>query len=243
MRSSVSRLLLQALLVVLAATQPARAQETRIELEIGGWRLVGDLLLPAGEGPHPTVLLLHKAAGNRTAFRDLAVHLAARRVATLRLDLRAHGESTNLGEFLPEEDMETLELLTGSDADVAAAITYLRSHPRIDGERIGVVGSSYSGEVMAEAARRTEYVQAYVALSPGSFSEGSMDAVDSSGAQWLFVNSREDRHLLWLVAELEARSKTAEIIVIAGSAHATDILEARPDITERVAIWLAYQLQ
>jgi dienelactone hydrolase len=240
MRTSVFGPLLVALVV---ATQSAAAQERRIELESGGWRLAGDLLLPAGEGPHAAVLLLHKAAGSRAAYVDLAAQLATRGIASFRLDLRAHGESTNLGEFLPEEDMETLELLTGSDVDVAVAIAYLESHPRIDGDRIGVVGSSYSGEVMAEAARATGYVEAYVALSPGSFSEASMDALDSSGAKWLFVNSRDDRHLLWLVAELEARSKTAEIVVIAGSAHATDILEARPDITERVAIWLAYRLR
>jgi hypothetical protein len=34
-----------------------------------------------------------------------------------------------------------------------------------------------------------------------------------------------------------------ELIILPGTEHATRILEARPDMAERIAIWLSGQLQ
>jgi hypothetical protein len=39
------------------------------------------------------------------------------------------------------------------------------------------MGASYSGEELAEAGRIIGYVQAYVELSPGSFSDESIDGI------------------------------------------------------------------
>ena len=77
------------------------AGETRVVLASDGWRLVGDLLLPTMEHPAPAVLMLNKADGTRAAYEGLARLLAERGIASLRIDLRAHGESTNLGRFVP----------------------------------------------------------------------------------------------------------------------------------------------
>jgi dienelactone hydrolase len=228
-----------------AAAQASTDEETRVVIDSRGWQLVGDLRLPASEEPFPAVLMLNKAAGDRTVYRELAHQLAARGIASLRLDLPGHGESINLGRFVPgETDSLTQEsMIWESDLDVTAAHQYLKTHARIDSNRIGMIGASYSGEEMAEAGRERGYARAYVELSPGSFSEASISGIDSSGVAWLFIVSNNERHLREITASVQARSKTVELIIIPGTEHSTRILAARPDMAERIAVWLAHQLR
>ena len=175
-------------------------------------------------------------------YKELALQLAARGIASLRLDLRGHGESTNLGRFVPGERQRS-PLIWDAEVDVTAAHQYLRSHARIDGDRIGIVGASYSGEEMAEAGRVDGYAQGYVTLSPGSFSEESIESIDASGVPWLFIISKNERYLQEITAMLQAQSQTVEIVIVPGARHATDILEAHPDMAERIAVWLAQRLR
>lgn len=217
-------------------------EETRIVIQNEGWELVGDLLLPDSEELLPVVLMLNQAAGDRTPYEDLAQHLAARGIASLRLDLRGHGESINLGRFVPGERQRD-PMIWDAEVDVTAAHQFLASHTHLDGNRIGIVGASYSGEEMAEAGRAAGYAQAYTVLSPGSFSEASIAGVDAAGVPWLFITAKNDRFLQEITAALQAQSQTAELVVLPGSRHATDILDAHPDVAERIAVWLAQRLR
>lgn len=232
-------LLCQFWLATVARAQTPIGEEARIEIDSDGWRLVGDLLLPTSPQRLPAVLLLNRAAGDRRVYTTLASELARRGIATLRLDMRGHGESTNLGRFVPGDTTRSEEIIWNAEVDVIAATRYLRSHPRIDAERIGVVGASYSGEEMAEAGRIDGYARAYVALSPGSFSDESIEAIDASGVPWFFIVSKHERYLDEIAAAIQARSRTAEILYIPGDRHATNILLDRPDLAERTAIWFA----
>ncbi len=40
----------------------------------------------------------------------------------------------------------------------------------------------------------------------------------------------------------EFKVETAEIVIIPGEQHATDILETHPNLAERIAVWLASSL-
>lgn len=228
-----------------AYAQASAASDSRIVIESRGWQLVGDLRLPDTEARVPGVLMFNKAAGDRTVYEQLAHQLAIRGVASLRIDLPGHGESVNLGRFVPgETDSLTREaMIWESEVDVVAAHEFLKGHTRIDSSRIGMIGSSYSGEEMAEAGRKSGFAAAYVELSPGSFSEASINGIDSSGVAWLFVASKEERYLKEITAAVQANSRTVELIILPGTAHATRILEARPDMAERIAVWLEYQLR
>ena len=227
-----------------AFAQRSGDEETRVVIDSQGWQLVGDLRLPSSDNPLPVVLMLNKAAGDRTAYVELAEHLATRGIASFRLDLRGHGESTNLGRFVPSESdsLSRKWLIEDSDIDVTAAHQYLKSLARIDSNRVGMVGSSYSGEEIAEAGRKHRYVRAYVLLSPGSFSEESILEIDSSGVPWLFIISNNERFLKEITASVQAQSKTVELIIAPGTEHATDILRAHPEMAERIAVWLEQQL-
>lgn len=214
-------------------------EESRVVIESDGWRLVGDLHLPDSDRRSPAVLLLNKAAGDRRVYTTLASELAERGIASLRLDLRGHGESINLGRFIPGDTTRSEEIIWNAQVDVIAAYRFLQSHPRLDEERIGAVGASYSGEEMAEAGRIAGYARAYAALSPGSFSDESIEAIDASSVPWLFVVSNDERFLHEIAAAIQDESHSAEILFVPGEQHATNILDHRPDLAERLAVWLA----
>lgn len=227
--------------LALVAAAGYSSEETQVAIESDGWRLVGDLRLPADtERPVPAVVLLHGAARNREAYSDLARQLASHGIASLRLDLRAHGESTNRGRFVPGEE-GALALLEGTPRDVVAAHRYLEGLVGIDAARIAFVGASYSGEAMAEAGRRNRKGCAYVALSPGSLSDESIAQIDPSGIPWLYIRSRDEQRVTE-VTEAVQRNSRAEIWIVPGSAHGSDLLLGAPDLSERVAIWLAARL-
>jgi dipeptidyl aminopeptidase/acylaminoacyl peptidase len=134
-------------------------------------------------------------------------------------------------------------MIWDAEVEIAAAQEYLRSHPGIDGARIGVVGASYSGEEMAEAGRLRGYMRAYAALSPGSFSEESIGGIDASGVRWLFVAARNERHLREITASVQRESRTAEVWIVPGTRHVTRLLRDRPALAERIAGWLARALR
>lgn len=105
------------------------------------------------------------------------------------------------------------------------------------------MGASYSGEEVAEAGRKHGYGKAYVMLSPGSFSDESIDAMDSSGVPWLFIVTKEEPHLKEITALVQQRSRTVELDILPGNSHATRILSDYPDVAERIAVWLAQRLR
>jgi dienelactone hydrolase len=185
------------------------------------------------------VLLLNGAARDRSAYAPLARSLAARGIGSLRIDLRGHGESINLGRFEP--GVSTGAILA-SQPDVAAALTWLRARREVDPARIGVLGASYSGEDMAVVARTVTPAAAYVALSPGSFSDESVAAIDRSGRPWLFIASTNERFANKVVSAIPKSSGTAEVMFVEGAAHASDLLAAHPHLNDAIARWYAERL-
>lgn len=229
----------------IATGQTPAGEETRVVVESRGWQLAGDLRIPPGEGPHPAVLMLNEAAGDRSAYRRLAERLASRGIASLRIDLPGHGESTNLGRFVPDEtdERDRALMIEGADVDVTAALRFLKGHHDVDSTRIGVVGASYSAEEMAEAARKTGYMAAYVALSPGSFSDASIDGIDNGGAGWLLIVAEDDPYLTDIVAAVQTRSTTVQFSELPGTAHGTEILKAYPEMIGRITVWMTRRLR
>ena len=212
-----------------------------VVISSGQWRLRGDFVRAEGAGRHPAALLLNKAGGDRTAYQTLATELARRGISSLRVDLRGHGESTNAGRFVPGTPGATA-ILEGTPDDVTAALTFLQADPTVDRHRLVVVGASYSAEAMAEAARASRhYAAAYVALSPGNFSETSAAAIDTSGARWLVIRSARETSPSVKAATQMVRdhSKSAQLWVLDASTHATDVLTDVAELPSRLADWIA----
>lgn len=109
-------------------------------VEIDGGELAGTLLLPAGEGPHPAILLLNGSGSQDRdvnvaglpVFAVLAESLAQRGIATLRLDDRGIGGSSAPAPASP------LDLAT----DASAAFAALRGAEGIEASCTGMLGHS-----------------------------------------------------------------------------------------------------
>lgn len=223
-----------------SATAATSFVDDTVVIENDGWRLIGNMVRPATGARTAAVLLLNKANGDRRAYAGLARELARRGVSSLRLDLRGHGESTNLATFVPTLANAASE---GEERDVAAALRWLRAHQLVDSTRIGVVGASYSGEAMAAAARAGYGARAYVALSPGSLSEETIAGIDPGALPWLIVVSKNERFLRGVVAAVREHSRSATVAEMDGAAHASDILVTHPELAAGIADWLAARLR
>jgi alpha/beta superfamily hydrolase len=122
----------------------------------GGQRCAAWLTLPAGAGPHPTVLLVHGGG----ATHDMILHqyetwFSAAGFAVLAFDFRHLGESD--GE--PRQLMDLGRYLE----DIDSALAFIRSHHDLDAARVALWGTSFgASHVVATAARRRDIAAAIV---------------------------------------------------------------------------------
>ena len=129
--------------------------------------LTGTLSTPAGDEPHPAVILISGSGsqdrhGETPAipgyrpFEWIAEALVGQGVAVLRFDDRGVGGSG--GAPATATSAETA-------LDVEAALAFLRTKPEIDADRIGLVGHSEGGLVAAMVASRDPGVSFIVSLA------------------------------------------------------------------------------
>ncbi len=138
------------------------ATEEAVHIASGKITLAGTLVLPAGPGQRPAVVLFH---GSGAQKRDLfmARWFADQGIAALAYDKRGVGEST--GDFRAAPFMELCD-------DGLAAIEYLKSRKEIDAKRIGVWGLSQGGWLGPLAASRSADVSFVIAVSGPGVSPG-----------------------------------------------------------------------
>ena len=128
----------------------------------GAIRLAARLILPAGKGPFPAVVIV---PGSVPAHRDTydlwALYFASRGFAVLSYDKRGVGDST--GRYVRAPTDENLRNLA---SDALSGVAWLRRQPRIDPGRIGLSGGSQAGWVIALAASRSHDVR-FAAMQSG----------------------------------------------------------------------------
>jgi dienelactone hydrolase len=243
-------IVLTVFLISIAAGAGAQPSADRpVTIHNDGWRLRADLRLPTSGGARAFAILLHKAAGDRSAYAQMADTMAQDGIASLRIDLRGHGDSTNIGTFDPDisryfdqDDpavIANFELIKAGDKDILAALRWLKDKPEFVDLPLIMIGSSYTGEEMAEAGAEFGHADVYVALAPGNFSEDSIDAIDGSGAPWLFVRAEVELPFFpELFQAIRDGSETAEIWVLPGKGHATDLFDQNPDLHLQLLAWI-----
>lgn len=129
--------------------------------------LAGTLTMPAGDGPHPAVVLM---SGSGPQDRDeslpgmtlkpfalLADALARAGVAVLRYDDR--GTAVSTGDYASAT-------LADFTADGQEAFDWLRRQPGIDPERVGVLGHSEGGAYVASIGANDPHVAFVIGLAP-----------------------------------------------------------------------------
>lgn len=118
----------------------------------GTWRV------PEGaHAPMPAVLMLHGLTLDQTMFESPAEALADLGVASLRLDLRAHGASG--GDLKAQGFEDQLD-------DVSRGLRALAARPEADPSRLGLLGFSMGGAMGAIAIRGHLDIKALAVWSP-----------------------------------------------------------------------------
>ncbi|TXK42935.1 alpha/beta hydrolase [Nonomuraea sp. C10] len=130
----------------------------RIEFAADGVPLVGELRVPDSTEPCPALVLTGPFTGVRDQVTGLyAERLTARGFVTLAFDHRNWGESG--GEPRCHEDPQ------GKLHDLRAAVSFLRSRPEADGERIGAVGICLGGGYALKFAAFDPRVKAFAGIA------------------------------------------------------------------------------
>src|SRR5215467_11176722 len=119
-----------------------------------GSRLVGILRRPAGEGPHPVMIMIPGLDSAKEELRSTEELFLERGIATFSVDGPGQGEA----EY---------ELAIRGDWEVpgGAVIDYLQAEPGLDPDRIGVWGVSLGGYYAPRVASGDARVKACVALA------------------------------------------------------------------------------
>lgn len=121
--------------------------EVPVRLASRGVSLGAALLLPAGAGPHPAIVMVHGSGPvTRDALRPFADHFARHGVAVLMADKRGTGASTGNWARATFDDLAD---------DALAGVAYLKSRRDILPGAIGVHGTSLGGWIAPLAATRS----------------------------------------------------------------------------------------
>src|SRR5581483_6610124 len=150
---------------ILAGPLPYTEQDVTLENAAAHVRLAGTLSVPEGKGPFPAVVLV-SGTGQNTRDEDVWGHkvfvvladaLNRRGFAVLRYDKRGVGGSG--GDFGTATTADF-----ASDAD--SAMEWLRSQPKIDARRVGVLGHSEGG-IIAPMVAAADKNAAFVVMIAG----------------------------------------------------------------------------
>lgn len=187
-----------------------------------GWILQGHEFNPNATG-EPSVLLVHGLDEQHGRYHELAGRLAEDGWHVLAMDLRGHGDSTQMANGRER----TAASFTNADlyralADLNASQRYLGEAPTF------VVGASVGANMALVHAASNPGVAGIVLLSP-SMGQGALSAEEPNGAYEgaiYYMASREDRRASGAVERLSGNhSGPHEVQLWTGKGHGTQMLD------------------
>ena len=134
-------------------------QRLDLTFEVKGEILQAWLYLPMGVKKPPVVVMAHGFGALRNfGLQPFAENFAARGLASLVFDYRCFGQSGGKPRQLVS--------IGGQLADWRSAVNFVRGLDQVDGERIALWGSSFSGGHVVVTAARDQGVRAVVSQVP-----------------------------------------------------------------------------
>lgn len=199
----------------------------------GSWRPVPD------RPEAPAVLLLHDFSRERRDWEALAPEFTSRGLATLAIDLRAHGESTKKnGKPLPISPRQMSDP-NGFPRDVEAACRWLKGRAKAT----GIVGLSLGGN-LAILASAEGLADAIVVVSSNAERLPPLAGVRSTVARAaLFIASEgAPRREESAQALFAAAAEPKQLLVVPGSAHNLILFAEHPETKVAMLDWLTARL-
>jgi uncharacterized protein len=194
------------------------ASTTAYPISSAGHQLPGLLHLPAGDGPHPAVLLLHGFPGWERNF-DLAQVLRRAGYATLVFHYRGSWGAAGTWSW-----SNVLE-------DAAAAAGQLRADSRVDPARFAVVGHSMGGFAALHIVAADPTIPVAAAIAAFDFGAAATapnpeQYVESFGAELLPLQGTSGSALVdemvahgpeWRLAALAPKLADRQVLLIGAS--------------------------
>lgn len=214
-----------------SAQERVGAKQAFTEKEISfktedGWTIYGTLSIPTGisQGERvPGVVLIHSPVHDRdiylgrhqigqNTFAKVTLRTALGNTATLRIDIRGRGKSSEPQEYHTfTEDQRARVAL-----DVSGAIEFLSHQEQVNASQIGVVAEGSSAEAAVMAAFKDRRVRALVLLS-GRLGQAAKELVASGkNVAVLSVATKEDKIGLGDMAEVYklSRNPASDLMVL-----------------------------
>lgn len=187
---------------------------------VGPKALEGLLLIPEGaEGKLAAVVLVHgsgpsdrnETIGSLSVFRDIAQGLAQRGIASLRYDKRTYAWNTGALAYTTEE-LENLTVYEETIEDAVAAVQLLKADPRIDPDRVFIIGHSQGGMLATRMQQAGAQADGLIILA-GTLRHINALAVDQleaavAGGAYGMESEIETARAIPDMTEEEARART-----------------------------------
>jgi uncharacterized protein len=138
-----------------ALAQVTMAPPTPTRIPVGELSISGYLFLPERSQRSPALLVMHGWGSNAEALEPVGNALARRGYVALTISMRGFGSTGGRDDCgLKQPD------------DAVRTIAWLGQHPRVDKDRIAVLGFSQGGQVALLTGARTNSIKAIVAYFP-----------------------------------------------------------------------------
>ena len=200
--------------------------------------IAGDWNLPAGA--KKAVLLLHMMPAARQSFEPLTAELNKAEFATLAIDLRGHGESTDMGgkklDYKSFEDADH----QNSRLDVDAALNFLKGKG-FDENSISFVGASIGANLALDALHRYKETSKAVLLSAGLDYRGvkteqAMKGLNPNQQVWLVAAQGDEYSAQSSDRLYQTKKEGTAMKIFKGADHGTNLFKSEsaliPDIVK-----------
>ena len=141
--------------------------ESEVTIESGAWELPATITIPNGEGPFPSVVLVHGSGANdrdetigpNKPFKDIAWGLASNNIIVLRYDKRT--------KVYPEETAGDKNLTVKEEVvdDAIEAVKLLQTYELVNQNQIYVLGHSLGAMMAPQIATFEENITGLIMLA------------------------------------------------------------------------------
>lgn len=196
----------------------------------------------------PAIILIHQGGSSKNEWTKstlLNEQLYGLDYVFMAYDIRQHGDSGD------DQDSSILDLFNNPDRaplDLLSAIKYLELDPRVDAQRIAVMGSSLGGNLACLATTSDDYnIKCAVSISPKTSAvqnlSGQIETIAPKNTFYI-ASSGDDggNREFWANELYDITSENKEIAIASDDNHGTAVLVFNQNIITQVIDWFTNNL-